>query len=340
MSWIAMLYWILRGTITSRATFIANDLALRQQLATYVASHKRPKLKPRDRLFWVLLRRFWKDWKSVLLIVQPQTVVRWHRLGFRLYWRWKSTWGKRGRPKVDRELRELVRRMSRENPTWGAPRIAGELALLGYDVCSTTVSKYMVRAPKPPSQAWKAFLKNHARDIVACDFFTMPTVTFRVLYCFVVIHHATRRVVHFNVTEHPTAVWTGQQIADAYPFDEATRYLLRDNDGIYGEDFSRRVRSMSIEEVRTAFRSPWQNCYVERVIGSIRRECLDHMIILNEQHLRRVLAEYLEYYNAHRTHLGLDDDTPLGRNKEPPDLGPVRSIPYLGGLHHRYTRAA
>jgi hypothetical protein len=185
-----------------------------------------------------------KDWKSVLVIVQPETVVRWHRLGFRLYGRWKSTCAKPGRPKVARELRDLIRRMSRENATWGAPRIADELSLLGFDVCVATVAKYMVRIPKPPAQTWRTFLANHAKDIAACDFFTVPTATVRVLDCFVVIRHDSRRVVHFNSTEHPTARWTGQQIANAFPFDEAPKYLLLDNDGIYGEEFTRRVKSM------------------------------------------------------------------------------------------------
>jgi putative transposase len=329
-----------RALLVPRLRMIAENLALRQQLATYHASGKRPKLKPHDRLFWVLLRCFWSEWRSVLVIVQPETVVRWHRLGFHLYWRWKSTWGKPGRPKVARELRDLIRRMSRENMTWGAPRIAAELRLLGYEICDATVAKYMVRVPKPPSQTWKTFLANHAQDIAAIDFFTMPTATFRVLYCFVVIRHDSRRVVHFNVTEHPTAVWTGQQIANAFPYDEAPRFLLRDNDGVYGDEFSSRVESMNIDEVKTAYRSPWQNPYAERVISSIRRECLDHMIILSEDHLRRVLAQYFEYYHVHRAHQGLDGDAPLGRKREPLDDGPVRSIPFLGGLHHRYTRQA
>ena len=276
----------------------------------------------------------------MLVIVQPETVVRWHRMGFRLYWRWKSARGQPGRPKVARELRDLIRRMSRENSTWGAPRIADELRLLGYDLCRATVAKYIARMSNPPSETWKTFLKNHAKDIAAIDFFLVPTVTFRLLYCFVVLSHDRRRVIHFNVTEHPTAQWTGQQIVEAFPFDTAPKYLLRDNDSIYGEEFQRRVESLGIEEVKTAYHSPWQNPFAERIIGSIRRECLDHMVILNEDHLRRVLADYLEYYNAHRAHQGLDGDTPLGREREMPDFGPVRAIPFLGGLHHRYTRRA
>jgi len=336
------LWWTFRLLLTDRASLAAENLALRQQLAVAMGSVKRVKLRKRDRAFWTALATWWKDWRSCLVIVQPQTVCRWHRLGFRLFWRWKSTWGKRGRPKVDAELRDLICRMSRENPTWGAPRIRDELAWLGYRLAESTVAKYMVRRRnnKPPSPAWKTFLKNHAEDIAACDFFVVPTATFRLLYCFVVLHHATRRVIHFNVTAHPSACWTAQQIVEAFPFDEAPRYLLRDNDSIYGEAFQRRVRSLGIEEVRTAFRSPWQNPFVERLIGSVRRECLDHVIILNEQHLKRILAEYSEYYNQHRAHQGLDGDSPHGRSREPPENGEVVAVPYLGGLHHRYTRRA
>ena len=277
----------------------------------------------------------------MLVIVQPETVVRWHRMGFRLYWRWKSTRGKPGRPKVARELRDLIRRMSRENSTWGAPRIADELRLLGYDLCRATVAKYIARMSNPPSETWKTFLKNHAKDIAAIDFFLVPTVTFRLLYCFVVLSHDRRRVIHFNVTEHPTAQWTGQQIVEAFPFDTVPKYLLRENDSIYGEEFQRRVESLGIEEVKTAYHSPWQNPFVERLFGSVRRECLNHVIVLNEKHLKRILTEYLfEYYNQHRAHQGLDGDTPMGRNKEPPEDGEVVAIPFLGGLHHRYTRKA
>ena len=230
------------------------------------------------------------------LIVQPETVIRWHRLGFKLYWHRKSKPGKSGRPKLDREIRNLIRRMSRENPLWGAPKILSEL-LLGYEVSQPTVAKYMVKTRKPPSQDWRTFLSNHMQDIVACDFFTVPTATFRVLYVFVVLAHDRRRIVHFNITANPTAEWTGQQIAESFPFDEAPRFLLRDNDSIYGKDFTKRVESLGIEEVPTAPHSPWQNPYCERVIGSIRRECVDHMIVLNEKHLHRVLTSYFEYYH-------------------------------------------
>ena len=269
-----------------------------------------------------------------MLIVQPGTTLRWHRQGFKLYWRWKSR-KKPGRPKIDAEVRNLIRRMSLENPTWGAPRILSELALLGH-----SVAEYRVRQPKPPSQNWRTFLKNHVGQIAAVDFFTAPTVTFQMLYVFLVLRHDRRRVVDFNVTTGPTAQWAAQQIVEAFPFEEAPRFLLRDRDGIYGEYFRDRVEHMGIEEVLIAPRSPWQNPYCERLIGSVRRECLDHVIVLNEDHLRRTLSEFFTYYHESRTHLSLDRNSPIPRSAQLPAEGKVVAKAYLGGLHHRYTRAA
>ena len=238
------------------------------------------------------------------------------------------------------ELRSLIRRMSRENPLWGAPRILSELLLLGYKVAEGTVAKYMLRPRKPPSQTWRTFLANHVPDIAACDFFTVPTTTFRVLYVFLVLRHGRRQVVHFNVTTNPYVEWTAQQIINAFPYEEAPRFLIRDRDDIYGDYFTKRVESMGIEEVPIARRSPWQNPYCERVIGSIRRECLDHVIVLNERHLYRILADYFDYYHHSRPHLSLDRNSPEPREVEPPSQGEVVSIRQVGGLHHRYTRAA
>jgi transposase InsO family protein len=297
-------------------------------------------LRKRDRIFWVWLSRIWAGWRSVLVIVQPDTVVGWHRQGFRLYWRWKSSAGKVGRPRIEAELRKLIRRMCRENPSWGAPRIHSELRLLGYDVSETTVDKYMIRHRKPPSQTWRTFLDNHLTDIVAIDFFTVPTATFRILFAFVVLLHDRRKVVHFNVTAHPTAEWTAQQIVEAFPEDHAPRFLIRDRDSIYGQFFQERVKHMGIEQVVIAYRSPWQSPYVERLIGSIRRECLRHFIVLNERHLMRILRSYLAYYHEARTHLSLDRNAPIEREVEPPERGRVLAIPQVGGLHHRYCRAA
>jgi hypothetical protein len=229
--------------------------------------------------------------------------------------------------------------MAWENPLWGAPRIHGELLKLGFEVAEITVAKYMPKREKPPSATWRAFLMNHG--LVACDFFTVPTLTFGVLYVFVVLRHRDRRLLHIRATSHPTAAWTAQQIREAFPFDEAPRYLLRDNDSIYGAEFSRTVVGMGIKEVRTAKHSPWQTPYCERVIGSIRRECTDHIIPLNRRHLQRTLVEYQTYYNESRCHLSLGKDAPEPREIEPPKRGAkIIAIPQVGGLHHRYTRQA
>jgi putative transposase len=339
MRWGELLWSLLRDLFVSRASLLIENLALKQQLSAFQRSGKRPKLRKRDRIFWVWLSRLWKGWRSALLIVQPETVIRWHRRGFRWYWRRKSR-GKVGRPKVDAEVRQLIRRMSRDNPTWGAPRILSELQLLGYAVAESTVAKYMARQRKPSSPTWRSFLKNHASQIAAIDFFTIPTITFRILYVFIVLNHDRRRIIHFNATTNPTAQWTAHQIRQAFPEESAPRFLIRDNDGIYGHAFKRQLEVMGIEDIRTAYRSPWQNAYAERVIGSIRRECLDHMIILNEKHLRKVLAEYVDYYNDVRPHLSLDRNSPLPRNAAPPEAGKIVATPILGGLHHHYHRAA
>ena len=333
--------WAVFGALMlSRAQMAAENAALRQQLAVLRRSNRRPRLHRGDRIFWVWLSKLWSGWRDALVIVQPETVVKWHRQGFRLYWRWKSAGRKVGRPKLATEVRELIRGMSIANPLWGAPRIRSELRLLGIDLAQRTVAKYMVRDRKPPSQTWRTFLKNHVGDIAAIDFFTVPTVSFRVLFCFIVLRHERRRVVHFNVTAHPTAPWTAQQIVEAFPFDEAPRYLLRDRDSIYGQVFQQRVRSMGIEQVLIAPRSPWQNPYAERIIGSIRRECLDHVIVISEAHLVRILGGYFDYYHSSRPHLSLACNAPIKREIEPPALGRVVAEPQVGGLHHRYRRAA
>lgn len=328
-----------RALLIGRTAIAVENLALRHQLGVLQRSVKRPKLRRRDRIFWVWLSRVWSGWRDRLAIIKPETVIRWHREGFRLYWRWKSR-GTPGRPKIDAEVRRLIRQMSRENATWGAPRIQSELALIGFTVDESTVAKYMIRHRKPPSQTWRTFLENHGEAIVAIDFFVVPTVRFQLLYCFIVLRHDRRRVVHFNVTPHPTARWTAQQVVEAFPNDEAPRFLIRDRDAIYGVDFRERVKHLGIEEVVISYRSPWQSPYVERLIGSIRRECLDHMIVLNESHLIRILTSYFAYYHEARTHLSLNRNAPVPRDVEPPGHGKVIAIPYLGGLHHRYTRAA
>jgi len=230
--------------------------------------------------------------------------------------------------------------MCRENPGWGAPRIHGELLKLGIDVGESSVSKYMVRSRRPPSQTWRTFLENHGKQLVSIDFFTVPTIRFQVLYVFLVLAHDRRRIVHFNVTAHPTAQWTGQQLREAFPFDQLPRYLLRDRDAIFGNEFRAQVQAMDIHEVLSAPRSPWQRAYVERVIGSIRRECLDHVIVLHETSLRRILGSYVDYYHRSRTHLSLRKDSPEPRSIQPPDMGSVVAVSQVGGLHHRYERRA
>ncbi len=329
---------LLKILFAPRAEIIFENIALRQQISVLSRQSKHPQLRLRDRVFWVWLSRTWARWRSSLIIVQPKTVVRWHRQGWRLYWRWKSR-GKTGRPQVDREVRELVRRMARENPLWGAPRIHGELLKLGFVVAESTVTKYMPKRDKPPSATWRAFLMNHG--LVACDFFAVPTLTFGVLYVFVVLRHRDRRLLHIRVTSHPTAAWTAQQVREAFPFDDAPKYLLRDNDSIYGAEFSRAMKNMGIKEVRTAKGSPWQSPFVERVVGSIRRECVDHIIPLNRRHLQKILDSYRTYYNESRCHLALGKDSPEPREIEPPERGAeIVAIPQVRGLHHRYKRRA
>ncbi len=230
--------------------------------------------------------------------------------------------------------------MTRQNPLWGAPRIHGELLNLGIEVSEASVSKYMVRHPKPPSQSWRTFLQNHVGCLASIDFFVVPTATFSFLFAFVVLHHERRRIVHLGVTANPTAAWVAQQIREAFPWDTAPHHMIRDRDGVYGGVFRACVLAMGIEEVVTAPRSPWQNAFVERVIGSIRRECLDHVIVLNEWHLRRILASYLDYYHRSRTHLSLGKDAPDGRPVQPAGAGKIVAFPQVGGLHHRYVRLA
>jgi putative transposase len=330
---------VFRSVFRSRAALELENVALRHQLNVLRRSVKRPKLTPTDRYVWVVLSRVWKDWRTALAIVQPETVIAWHRKGFRLFWTLKIRRGKSGRPAVSREVRELIRRMSRENPLWGAPHIHGELLKLGISIGETSVAKYMVRHRKTPSQTWRTFLNNHVKTLVSVDFFTVPTIRFQVLYVFLVLAHERRRVVHFNVTAHTTAEWTAQQLREAFPFDQLPRYLLRDRDKIFGEDFRRRVRDMKIQEVLSTPRSPWQRAYVERLIGAIRRECLDHVIVFHEAGLR-ILSAYFRYYHSVRPHLALEKDSPDPRKVHPPEWGCVVAIPEVGGLHHRYERRA
>ena len=315
-------------------------LALRHQLAVYQHSLKRAQLQPADRLFWAWLSRLWPGWRQSLAFVQPRTVIAWQKKWFRDYWRCLSQSAKPGRPVIAKEVRQLIHDMWCSKPTWGSPRIVGELRKLGITMAKSTVEKYRPKMRKPSSPTWKTFLNNHVADIVACDFFTVPTVTFQVLFVFVVLAHERRRIVHFNVTEHPTAQWTAQQIVEAFPWDTAPRYLLRDRDSIYGSHFQQRVTNLGLEAVKIAPRSPWQNPYVERVIGSIRQDALEHVMVLNERHLRRMLRSYVDYYHTWRVHRSLDMDAPDPRPVQPPKMGAIMKLPEVGGLHHHYERKA
>jgi putative transposase len=276
------------------------------------------------------------------MIVRPDTVARWHRYGFALYWRAISRARRMvGRRRISKEVRDLIFRMVTENPTWGAPRIHGELMMLGFDISERTISRWMRRAPKDPGPAkrWLAFLRNHREVIAAMDFSTVPTITFGVLYCFFVIGHDRRRILHFGVTRHPAAGWVIQQLREAFPYEAAPRFLIFDRDAKYGSEVQVAVRSMAITPVRTSCESPWQNGVAERWIESCRRDLLDHVIAFNERHLQRLLSDYVRYYHEDRTHLGLGKQTPAGRVRSR-NHGAVVSRSRLGGLHHRYNRTA
>jgi len=282
----------LQAFLISHHALGLETVALRQQLAVYKRRQPRPKLHRSDRLFWVLLRRLWSDWSDALTLVKPDTVVSWHRAGYRLFWRWRSRQRRPGRPKVPEEARNLIRRMRTENPTWGAPRIHGELLLLGFEISEPTVSRYLQRLKRTPEESkakqWLAFLNNHREVIAAFDFFTIPTLSFRTLYCFFAIEHGRRRILHFNVTLHPTSDWIVQQLREAFPLPCPYRYVLFDHDAKFGHDVLNFLQSSDLKPRRTSIGSPWQNGTAERFVGSARRELLDHVIPLNEYHLRRL----------------------------------------------------
>jgi putative transposase len=315
-------------------------LALRQQLTVLKRKRPRPPLNAVDRLFWTTLGRFWSRWSDVLLIVKPETVIGWHRAGFRLYWRWRSR-SRGGRPRITPELRDLIARLAKENPDWGAPKIHAELRRLGFTIAERTVARYLRRILRrgDPDQKWLAFLQNHREVIAAMDFFTVPTVTFRVLYCFFVIEHERRKVLHCNVTAHPTAEWIVQQLREAFVEPCRYRYVILDRDRKFDAEVLLFLRAAGLEAKRTSVGAPWQNGLAERWIGSCRREILDHVIALNEEHLHRILREYVNYHHQDRLHDALEKDAPNRRAVEPrPEMSAtVTSLPRLGGLHHRYT---
>jgi transposase InsO family protein len=320
----------------SKNRLAAENAALRHQLIVLQRMVRgRVQLTNGDRLLLVQLYRWFPSVLRAILIIRPATLVRWHRAGFRRYWRWKSR-SLGGRPRIAADLRALIRRMSADNPLWGAPRIHGELLKLGFEIAQSSVAKYMVKRCGPPSQGWRTFLRNHAPDIAAMDLFVVPTISFDLLYILVIVRLARRDLIWINVTTHPTADWIARQITEAFPWNEAPRYLTRDRDRVYGAAATRRFRAMGIRDKPIAPGSPWQNGFAERLIGSIRRECVDHIVVLGEEHLRRILTKYAAYYNELRTHRSLDKDAPIHRAVQ--HVGRVISAPVLGGLHHYYCR--
>jgi transposase InsO family protein len=327
---------VLASPFKSKAWLEAENAVLRHQL---IVLRRRPRGRVRltnhDRLFFIQLYRWFPSILQVLTIIRPETLLRWNRAGFRCYWRWKSR-RRGGRPPVETELRALIRRMSIENPLWGAPRIHGELLKLGFEVAQSSVAKYMVTRRWPPSQGWRTFLRNHAPDVAAMDLFVVPTIGFDLLYAYIIVRLDRRELVWISVTTHPTAELVAHQITEAFPWNEAPRYMIRDRDRIYGTVVTRRLRAMGIRDKPTAPASPWQNGFVERLIGSIRRECVDHIVVLGEAHLRRILISYATYYNSVRTHRSLKKDAPISRPVQ--RVGVINSRSILGGLHHQYAR--
>jgi transposase InsO family protein len=329
---------VLASILKSPARREAEILFLRQQvLVLRRLAPGRARLGLADKLIFVWLYRLFSTVSDAALIFKPETLVRWHRRGFRLFWRWKSR-RPAGRPTLPVDVRKLVLQMSRENPPGGAPRIHGELLKLGIEIGQSSVAKYMARSRRPPSQSWRTFFRNHAPDIAAMDLFVVPTIGFKLLYGLAILRLGRRQLVWTNVTTNPTAEWIARQVTEAFPWDQAPRYLVRDRDGAFGAVITRRLQAMGIRDRPTADRSPWQNGHTERLIGSIRRECLDHMVIFGEGHLRRTLRAYADYYNRARTRPALAKDTPLGRPVQA--VGCIMSVPLLGGLHHQYVRTA
>jgi transposase InsO family protein len=320
----------------SKSRLEAENAALRHQLIVLRRKVQgRARLTNSDRWFFIQLYRWFPSILQVVKVVQPETLVRWHRAGFRRYWCWKSRLVG-GRPQINAELCALIRRMSIENPLWGAPRIHGELLKLGFEVAQSTVAKYMVKRRGPPSQGWRTFLRNHVPEVAAMDLFVVPTIGFDLLYAFIIIRLDRRDLVWINVTTNPTAEWIARQLTEAFPWHEAPRYLIRDRDRIYGEVARQRIRAMGIRDKPIAPASPWQNGFAERLIGSLRRECVDHIVVLGEAHLRRILKTYAGYYNKIRTHRSLDKDAPAFRPVQ--RVGNIASHAILGGLHHHYVR--
>lgn len=341
--YLRLLLGFVGRTLRSRSDLLMENLVLCKQLAVYSRRQSRPPLRDGDRVFWSPVARAWDPWRAHLQFVQPETVTRWHRTTWRRYWTWKSRRRRPGRPRIDPELRELIRRPASENPRWGAMRIVGELRALGYTVSSRTVRRYRSEVlRRPPSQSWRTVLENHRKDIWAVDLFTVQTLTLRTLYAMVFIAHDRRRIVHLNVTRHQTAQWVWRQLIEATPWGEEPRHLIRDRDRCYGSDFVAKALRIGIHTILTPVHAPNANAIAERVIGTLRRECLDHLIVLNERHLLRVLLEYVDHYNSTRPHRTLGLDSPLGREPraKPCASATVARREVLGGLQNEYEWAA
>jgi transposase InsO family protein len=344
LDWVSLLVGIVLSALRGRRALLEENLLLRQQLVVALRTRRRPRVRWHDRLFWVVARRLVTDWRQHLVLVRPETVLRWRRQRWRHFW-WRRSGRPTGRPRVPPEVRALIRRLSEENRLWGTERIRGELRKLGIAVSNGSIRRYRWSpAPRPPSQTWRTFLRNHAHQIWAADLFTVPTVTFRTLYVFFVISHDRRELVHCRVTARPTATWIWRQLVEATAWGRRPGYVLRDRDAVYGRDFAAKARAVGIETLLTPFRSPKANAVAERVIRTLRQECLDHVLVLNERHLQRVLQEYVAYYNMDRPHRSLGLVPPL-RGASPLRAAngpPVRVVarPVLGGLHHVYSSAA
>ena len=334
-----LLFELARLLFKSKQGLILENLMLRQQLNIYKRKDKKPKIENIDRMILVWMSKIFTNWKSALVVVKASTLIGWHKKGFKLYWKWKSR--RVGRPSINWQLIKLIRRIQKENPTWSAQRIQGELAKLGYSVCDNTVAKYMRKPKAGPEkrQHWLTLLRNHAKYTVGIDFAVVRTISFKAIYVFIAISHERRKILHFAVSSKPHWQWAIQQLRETFAFDETTKYVIRDNDGIYSDEFKGAIKRFGLKDKPTAPRSPWQNPFAERVIGTLRRECLDHMIVLSEKHLYTILHEYIfEYYNISRTHMSLEKDSPEHRPIQKD--GEIVSKPILGRLHHVYSRVA
>jgi transposase InsO family protein len=340
LDWVSILIGTGLVALRSRQALVVENVLLRQQLAVALRGRRRPNVRWHDRLFWVVARRLVTDWRRHLVLVRPETVLRWRRQGWRPFWWWRSR-RPTGRPRLTQDVRDLIRRLSEENRLWGTERIRGELLKLGIAIGNGSIRRYRWGpAPRPPSQTWRTFLRNHAHAIWAADLLTVQTLTFKTLYVLFLITHGRRELVHFAVTAHPTAAWAWRHLIEATPWGRHPRFLLRDRDRVYGSDFTSHAKAIGVETRLTPFRAPKANGIAERVVRTLRNECLDHVLILNEQHLRALLTEYVAFYNTERPHRSLALEPPLPAARSPGPTGAIRSWSVLGGLHHVYARTA